>query len=325
MKARVNIGGCLLFVCLATAAILARADGYPSRPIKFITSSAPGGAPDLRARVYAQHLSESLGQPIVVENRPGASGMIAAEAVIKAAPDGYTILFGSTQEIVFPAVLSALARYDPLRDFTPIVLASMGYALLMVHPSLGVKSLPELITAAKAKPGQIRCGTAGHASTNHMGCAYFSKLAGISIEMVPYKGAAPALLDASTGQVQLIIGFLAESQAYIKAGKLLPLAVLGPARLSQLPEVATTAQLGYQELQIQGWTCLMAPARTPPEIVRRLNAETIKAGTRADMSEWLEKTGAIFIAYTPEAFGEFVRAQVEKWRRISAETGIKAE
>jgi tripartite-type tricarboxylate transporter receptor subunit TctC len=171
----------------------------------------------------------------------------------------------------------------------------------------------------------MRCGTAGHASTNHMACAYFSKLAGIRLEMVPYKGAAPALLDASTGQVQLIVTFYPESQSYIKAGKLVPLAVLGPARLSQLPEVATAAELGYEELQVLGWTCLMAPARTPPEIVQRLNAETIKVGTRADVSEWLEKTGAIFIAYTPEAFGEFVRAQLDKWRRISNETGIKAD
>src|SRR5262249_49157869 len=202
--------------------------GYPSKPIKFITSSAPGGAPDLRARYYAFRLGESLGQPVVVENRPGASGMIAAEAVIKAPPDGYTILFGSTQEIVFPAVLNAQTRYDPLRDFTPIVLTSAGYPLLMVPPSLGVKSLAELVTAARAKPGQIRCGTAGHASTNHMACAYFGKLAGISLEMVPYKGAAPALLDASTGQVQLVVTFLAESQPYVKAGKLVPLAGLGP-------------------------------------------------------------------------------------------------
>ena len=321
MKAHAKITACLLLVCFATAA----ADSYPSRPIKFITSSAPGGQVDLRARAYAQRLSESLGQPVVVENRPGASGMIAAEAVIKATPDGYTILFGSTQEVLFPAVLVASARYDPLRDFTPIVLATTGYPLLMVHPSLGVKSLAELVAVAKTRPGQISCGTAGHASTNHMACAYFSKLAGISVVAVPYKGSAPALLDASTGQVHFVIGFLGESHSYIKSGKLVPLAVLGPTRLGELPEVATTAELGYKSLEVQGWTCLMAPAGTPPEIVRRLNAEVIRIATRTELGQWLAKTGAIFVEYTPAAFGDFVRSQIEKWRTISRETGIRAE
>jgi len=325
MRAHVKITRCLLLVGFTVATALAGAETYPSKPLKLVLGGASGSVVDIRARGYAQRLSESLGQPIVVENRPGASGAIAADAVIKAPADGYTILFGTIQELVFNPVLSASVRYDPLRDLAPISFGAGGYPLLVVPQSLGVKSVAELVKLATAMSGKLNCGTAGHATLHHFGCAHFAKQAGLGILTVPYKGSAPMLVDAASGQVQMALGFIAESQPYIKSGKLVPLAVFGPSRLSEFPEVPTMAESGYPGLEIFSWNCFMAPAGTPPQVVRRLNAEVIKAATRPDMVEWFTKTGAVFMQFTPEEFGDFLRGEIAKWRKISDATGIKAE
>ena len=325
MRAHFKITRFLLLVGFTVATALARAENYPSKPVKLILGASSGSAPDIRARAYAQRLSESLGQPIVVENRPGASGAIAADAVIKAPADGYTILFGTIQELVFNPVLSASVRYDPLRDLAPISFGAGGYPLLLVPQSLGVKSVAELVKLGAGLPSKLNCGTAGHATLHHFGCAYLAKQAGLGILTVPYKGSAPMLVDAASGQVQMALGFIAESQPYIKSGKLVPLAVFGPSRLSEFPEVPTMAESGYPGLEIFSWNCFMAPAGTPPQVVRRLNAEVIKAATRPDMVEWFTKTGAVFMQFTPEEFGDFLRGEIAKWRKISDATGIKAE
>ena len=263
MRAYVKITCFLLLVGFADATALAGAETYPSKPLKLVLGGPSGSVVDIRARAYAQRLTESLGQPIVVENRPGASGAIAADAVIKAPADGYTILFGTIQELVFNPVLSASVRYDPLRDLAPISFGTGGYPLLLVPQSLGVKSVAELVKLATAMPGKLNCGTAGHATLQHFGCAYFAKQAGLEIPIVPYKGSAPMFVDAASGQVQMALGFIAEAQPYIMSGRLTPLAVFGPSRLSQFPEVPTMAELGYPGLEIFSWTCFMAPAGTP--------------------------------------------------------------
>ena len=216
-------------------------------------------------------------------------------------------------------------RYDPLRDLAPISFASGGYPLLLVPQSLGVKSIAEFVKLAAAMPGKLSCSTAGHATLHHFGCAYFAKQARVGILTVPYKGSAPALVDAASGQVQMALGFFAESQPYIKSGNLIPLAVFGPSRLSELPEVPTLAELGYPGLEIFSWSCFMAPAATPPQVVRRLNAEVIKVATRPDMVEWMTKTGGVVMQFTPEEVGDFLRGEIAKWRKISEATGIRAE
>ena len=325
MKTPVKITVCLLIVGSAAAAAFARADNYPSKPIKVIVAQPAGGVSDIRARAYARRLSESMGQPFVVENRPGASGAIGVEAVRKAPPDGYTILFGTNQDLIVTPVLDASMHYSAVRDFAPIALAAAGYPLLLVSPSLGVKSFAELVALAKARPGGLSCGTGGHATPGHFVCAYLSMQAGISLVAVPYKGSAPALVDAASGQVQIAFGFIAESQSYIKTGKLVPLTVFGPRRLSEFPDVPTIAELGYQGLELFSWGCFMAPAGTPPEVVKRLNAEVIKAAKQPEMAEWLARTGSVFIPLTPERFGELLQSETAKWRRISAETGIRAD
>ena len=325
MRAYVRSTCFVLLVGFAVATALAGAENYPSKPVKLILGFPSGSSSDVRARGYAQRLSESLGQPIVVENRPGASGAIAVDAVVKAPADGYTLFFGSIQEFVFNPLLSASVRYDALRDFAPISFGSGGYPMLLVPPSLGVKSVAEFVELATAKRGNLNCATSGHATLHHFGCAYFAKQAGLRIVALPYKGSTLALADAASGRVQMVLGFIVDSQPYIKSGKLAPLAVFGPSRLSEFPEVPTMAELGYAGLEIFSWTCFMAPAATPPQVVRRLNAEVIKVATRPDMIEWFTKTGAVFMQFTPEEFGDFLRSEIAKWRKISDATGIKAE
>jgi tripartite-type tricarboxylate transporter receptor subunit TctC len=325
MRACVAISCFLLLAGPAAAAPPTGAESYPLRPVKLLTGFPSGSAVDIRARGYAQRLTESLGQPFVVENRPGASGAIAAEAVIKAPADGYTILFGTNQELVFNPVLSASVGYDPLRDLAPISFATGGYPLLVVPQSLGVKSVAELVKLGTTMPGNLNCATPGHATLHHFGCTYFAKQAGLRILTVPYKGTTPVLVDAASGQVQMALAFISELQPYIKSGKLIPLAVFGPSRLDAFPEVPTMAELGYRGLEIFAFSCFMAPAGTPTHVVRRLNAEVIKVATRPAMVEWLTNTGAVFMQFTPEEFGEFLRAETAKWRKISEATGIKAE
>ncbi|HKA60262.1 MAG TPA: tripartite tricarboxylate transporter substrate binding protein [Gemmatimonadales bacterium] len=325
MGAYVKITWFLLLVSSAIATALAGTESYPSKPVKLIYGFPSGNTGDIRARAFAQRLTETLGQPFVVENRPGASGAIAAEAVIKAPADGYTILYGSIQELVFNPVLGASVRYDPLRDLAPISFASGGYPLLLVPQSLGVKSVAELVKLGTTMPGKLNCATTGHATLNHFGCAYFAKQAGIEILTVPYKGSAPAFVDASSGRVQMALGFVVESQPYTKSGKLVPLAVFGPRRLEAFPEVPTMTELGYPGLELFAWNCFMAPTGTPPQVVRRLNAEVIKVATRPDMVEWLTNTGAVVMQFTPEELGDFLRGEIAKWRKISDATGIKAE
>ena len=325
MRASVAICCFLLLASFAAAEAQTGAESYPSKPVKLIYGFPSGSTGDIRARAYAQRLAETLGQPFVVENRPGASAAIAAEAVIKAPADGYTILFGTIQELVFNPVLSASVRYDPLRDLAPISFGSGGYPMLLVPQSLGVKSVAELVRLGTTMPGNLNCGTAGYATMHHFGCAYFAKQAGLRILTVPYKGPAPALVDAASGQVQMALGYVVESQQYIESKKLVPLAIFGPRRLDAFPEVPTMMELDYPGLELFSWSCFMAPAGTPAHVVRRLNAEVIKVATRPDMVEWLTQTAAVFMPFNPEEFGDFLRSEIAKWRKISDATGIKAE
>ena len=216
----------------------AQAQDYPNKPIRFVVSSPAGGVVDIRARKFGQRIGELLKQPIVIENRPGATTTIGAEYVAKSAPDGYTALFGGNTEVVVAPALGMAIRYDPVKDFTPVAQFTLGYPLLVVHAGLGVKTLPELIAWTKARSDGVLCATSGHGSGQHFSCELLARSANINVRSVPYKGTGPALLDTAGGQMHIAVGYLAEvEKQYIATGKVIPLAALAPKRLPRFPNV----------------------------------------------------------------------------------------
>jgi tripartite-type tricarboxylate transporter receptor subunit TctC len=304
----------------------AQAQDYPVKPIKFVVSSSAGGVVDIRARRYGARLGEVLKQPIVVENRPGASTTIGAEFVAKSAPDGYTALFGGNTELVVLPALGMPLRSDAQRDIIPVAQFSHGHPLLVVHAGLGVRTLPQLIEWAKANPGKLMCGTAGHGSGPHFKCEQLARAAGIQIRPVHYKGTAPMLLDTATGQVHLTIGFLAEvDKQYIQTGKVVPIGALAPRRISRFPDVPTMTEQGFQGFEVVSWTGLFMPAGTPKAIVDKLNAAVTKIIREPDFVAWLAETGSEVPTPTPEQFREFVRGELAGWRKSSDELGIRLE
>ncbi|MCX7274799.1 MAG: tripartite tricarboxylate transporter substrate binding protein [Burkholderiales bacterium] len=304
----------------------ALAQDYPNKPIRFVVGSPAGGVVDIRARRFGVRLAELLKQPILVENRPGASNTIAAEAVAKSAPDGYTALFGGNTEVVTVPALGMPIRYDPIKDFIPVAQFTLGYPVLVVHAGLGIKTLPALIEWARARPGQLMCGTSGHGSGQHFVCELLARSARIQLRTVPYKGTAPMLLDTAAGQVHVSIGFLAEvDRQYIGTGKVIPLGVLAPKRIARFPDLPTMGEMGHTGFDMMSWTGLFVPAGTPRAVVTRLNAEITRVVREPEFASWLADTGSEVVTPTPEQFRDFTRGELERWRKMSDEFGIKAE
>ena len=310
----------------ASTAVHAQAQDYPNKPLRFVVASAAGGVVDIRARRFGQRLTELLKQPIVVDNKPGASTTIGAEFVAKSAPDGYTALFGGNTETVWVNALEMQARYDPNKDLVPVAQFTLGYPVMVVNASFGPKTLPELVTWAKANPGKLLCGTAGHGTGQHFTCEILARAAGIKLQTVPYKGTAPMLQDTASGQVNISIGFLAEvDRQYITPGRVIPLGVLGPRRLARFPDLPTMAEHGYQNFELLSWTGLFVPAGTPQPVINRLNAEITKVVREPEFVEWLGQTGSDVVTPTPEQFRDFVRTEMARWKARADEYGIKAE
>ena len=321
------LAGLLAMLAGAGDDVRAQAAGdYPSKPIRMIVGSSTGGPNDIRARQLAPKMTESLKQSVVVENRPGASGSIAAEAVARAPADGYTLLLGGVNELaVFPAIGGQI-RYDPAKDFVTVSHLTYGWPLLLVNPASGIRTVADLIARAKAAPDSLTCGTEGHGTNSHLACAIFAKRAGVSIRPVPYKGAGPAIMDTASGQVTMTVAYLiAVEKQFIEPGKLVPLAIYGPQRLPSQPNVPTLAEAGMPGVEISGWIGLFAPAGTPAAIVEKLNAESIKGMRDPVIAESLRMAGTVSMSSSPAVAAEFVRKEQEKWRWIAAETGIKVE
>jgi tripartite-type tricarboxylate transporter receptor subunit TctC len=304
----------------------AQAQDYPNKPIKFIVSSPAGGVVDIRARRFGVRLAELLKQPIVVDNKPGASTTIGADFVAKSAPDGYTALFGGNTEVVTVPALGMPIKYDPIKDFIPVAQFTLGYPVFVVNAGLGVKTLPELIAWAKARPGQLLCGTSGHGSGQHFACELLARHAKIELRTVPYKGTGPMLLDTAAGQVHISIGFLAEvDKQYIVTGKVIPFGTLAPKRIARFPDVPTMGEMGYAGFDFMSWTGLFVPAGTPKAVVTRLNAEITKVVREPEYVAWLAETGSEVVTPTPEQFRDFTHAELAKWKKMSDEFGIKAD
>lgn len=308
--------------CLSASPALAQE--YPARPVRVIVGFPAGGGSDLVARVFAQSLSGALGQTVVVENRPGASANIAGELAAKAAPDGYTLLFGNSSLSISPAVFSKLA-YDPVKDLTPISMASSYPFVLAVHPSLPARNVKQLVALAKAKPGTLDYASAGPATMSHLAMQLLRLKTGIEVGHLSYKGAAPATVSLISGESQLAFLVMPVAHPQFKAGKLRGLGVAAKARSAAAPEVPTMLEEGVAGHEAVQWNGFFAPARTPQSILDRLQREIAKAVTVPEVKQRIEAEGATPVGNTPAEFAAFFRNEAEKWADVAKRSGAKLD
>jgi tripartite-type tricarboxylate transporter receptor subunit TctC len=309
----------------AVAAAHAVAQTYPTKPIRVVVPFPPGGAVDFYARVVQQPLSEMLGQPVVIDNKSGASGMVGAEAVAKAAPDGYTLLLGNIASLAIDVGIYPKMAYDPLKDFTPIIRTVDVNYVLVVHPSLPVKTVPELIAYAKANPGKLSYGSAGSGSLPHLGTELFKVQTGVDIVHVPYKGGGPMVTDLLGGNVQLVIADQANLMPHVATGKLRALAVATKKRSPIAPDLPTIAETGLTGFEATAWQGLVGPVGMPPDVVKHLNEAFNKVMAMPAIREKLIGGGLDPVGGTPEQFGRFIGTEIDKWSKIAKDVGAKAE
>jgi tripartite-type tricarboxylate transporter receptor subunit TctC len=321
---------CITFICAASAFIcvpglsLAQA-GYPSKPIRFVVPYPAGGPLDIIARLLAQKVSESVKQPVIVDNKPGAGGNIGADFVAKSPADGYTILMGAVATHAINPVLYASIPYDPVRDFAPITQIASTPNVLVVNPSLPVNNVRELIAYAKANPGRLNFGSGSTGSAGHLAGELFKAMAGVEMTHVPYKGAAPAMQDLAGGQIQLMFDNLASSLGQVRAGKVRALAVTTAKRSPLAPELPTIAESGLPGFDIGTWFGLFAPAATPREALDRLHAEFTRALAASDVREKMLHLGAEPVGGRPEEFAAYIHREAEKYARLVKASGAKAD
>jgi tripartite-type tricarboxylate transporter receptor subunit TctC len=314
----------LCSIVIASTAGIAFAQGYPSKPIRFIVGMAAGGATDIMARLIGQKLSESLKQPVVVENHPGAGTSISLDLGAKAAPDGYTLLKVSFSTAVNPSLFPN-QPYDVVRDFAPVSQTASMMMFLVVHPSLPVKSVKELIALAKSKPGKLDYAASGIGGATHLAGEMFKSMAGVDMVAIPYKGTAPALNDVLAGIEPIIFEAMPAVLPHVRAGKLRVLAVCNAKRSPLFPDVPTMAEAGVPGYEITTWTGVVVPKRTPKEIVTLLNREIVRSLNMPDVKERFAVMGADPAGSTPEEFSAFIQAEIKKWAKVIKDSNIKAE
>ena len=317
--------GRLLCIAALVPSGLALAQSYPAKTVRIVVPQAPGAQSDLFTRLLGQKMSETLGQPVISDPRPGAGGAIGAELAARAAPDGYTLLMGTNSTHSANPALYAKLPYDPIKDFAPITLTIGTPYVLAVHPSLPVTNLKQLIAFAKAKPAQLNYASAGNGSTHHLCGELLKSMAGIDIVHVPYKGGPPANSAVLSGEIPMQFASVAALHANIKSGKLRALGVTSPKRSSLLPEVTTLSEAGLPGFEMLSWFGLLAPAATPRAIVTRLNAETIKALGAVEIKSVIATQGSEAMPGTPEQFAEYIRSEIARIAKIAKSSGIKAE
>lgn len=301
------------------------AQTYPTKPIRIIVAQAPGSATDVFSRFIGQKLAEALGQPIVIEARPGAGGTLGSAIAARSAPDGYTLFMGNNSTHASNPVLYSKLPYDPVRDFTPITLMAITTYALIVHPSVPAKSLSELISLAQAKPDQINYASAGNGSTHHLTAELLRWMAGIDIVHVPYKGGPPAITALLSGEVSMLFVNATGVLPHLKNGKARAIAVTTARRSDILPGVPTIAEAALPGFEMLSWFGLLAPAGTPSAIVNRLNGEAVKVLATAEVKAALAAQGQEVMFGSPQQFGEFIRSEIAKIAKIAKATGIKAE
>jgi tripartite-type tricarboxylate transporter receptor subunit TctC len=311
---------------LALASVAgAQAPAYPTKPIRLVVPFPPGGATDILARAVAQKLTEAWGQQVLVDNRPGAGGNIGSELVAKAAPDGYTLEMGTVGTHAINASLYAKMPYDHVKDFVPVILVAGVPNVLVVHPSVPVNSVAELIAYAKANPGKLNFASSGSGTSIHLSGELFKVMAGVQMTHVPYKGSAPAMQDLLGGQVQLMFDNLPPALPQIKGGKLRALAVTSVTRAPALPDTPTVAEAGLPGFEASSWFGVLAPAGTPPAIVAKLNAEIAKWLATPEAKEKMLALGANAVGGPPEDFAKHIAAETTKWAKVVKESGAKVD
>ena len=301
------------------------AQTFPSKPIRFLVGFAPGGSTDIVARLLAQKMTESMGQQVVVENRPGAGSNIAAEALAKAPPDGYTILACTTGLFAIQPFLYKKLPYDPEKDLLPVTQTGSLPYIIVVHPSLPVKGVRDFVVLAKRRPGELNYASSGIGTGSHLSAEYFRHAAGINLVHVPYKGTGQAMGDLLGGQVVLMFDQPVSSLPHVKVGKLKVLGISSGKRFPTLPEIPTVAEQGLSGFEAISWSGVCAPGRTPADVVAKLNAELVKALKAPDLSERLLRDGIEPIGNSPEAFRAHVRREREKWGKVVRDANVKVE
>jgi tripartite-type tricarboxylate transporter receptor subunit TctC len=316
----------LLILCCAAPALAQSPTAYPSRAVKLVVGFAPGGAADFVSRALQEPLSRALGQPIVVDNRPGAGSSIAAEAVAKSAPDGYTILIASPSSILVNPIISPKAGFDPRRDLAPISKVSSSPLVLAVNPGIGVSSVQELIALARKFPNKLNYATSGNGAAPHLAAVLFTRLAGIEMVHVPYKGGGPAVQSVLAGETQLSFATPPSVLALVQSGRLKALAVTSRTRTALVPGVPGMEEAGLPGYEIAFWYGFFAPAGTPGEIVQKLFAATVEAVRAPKINEALSRDGTEAVgSRSPEDFGRFVDAEAVLWAKLVKESGAKPE
>jgi tripartite-type tricarboxylate transporter receptor subunit TctC len=313
------------FAALFAFCAAASAQTFPAKPIRVIIPFVPGGSSDIVGRAIGSKFQEFLGQPAVVENRPGANGAIAAEFVAKAEPDGYTILVGSIGVFSINAALYKDLRYHPVRDFAPITLAVTTPNVLITKPKLAAASLKELIEQMKKNPGKLAYCSSGPGSSDHLTAELLKQATGTDAIHIPYKGGAACQTDIMGNQVDFSFQNLGAVTNYIKANRMKALAVTAKARHPQLPQVPSAAEAGVPELVVTSWQAAAAPAKTPKDVVARLNGAMVKALRAPDIAERMSQIGFDVVASSPEEFAAFMKAEVERWTQVVAKGNIKPE
>ena len=315
--------GILLTCALAISATALAQQGYPEKPIRMIVISAPGGTTDLLSRAVGKALTESMGQTIVLDNRPGGGGIIASEMLVHAPPDGYTILMSNTSHSVLPS-LHAKLPYDPIRDFAPVSLVALTHSLLLVNPSLPVKSVRELIELAKAQPGKLNYASGTTGASAHFGAELLKLMAHVNIVQVPYKGTGAQLTALIAGEVQMSFVTMPSALPHVQAGRLRAIAIGSPKRSPTLPDLPTVAET-LPGFDIGAWNGILAPARTPRTIVMRLNAELVKMVQNPETRERAASQGSDLVADSPEEFTAYIKAQIARFAKVVKATGMHAD
>ena len=312
-------------IALAFAPAAALAQNYPTKPIRLIVPSAAGGSVDMLARTVGGKLGERWNQQVVVDNRAGAGGVIAAEITAKAPPDGYTLIIGTVASMAANVSLTRNLSYHPLRDFAPVTLVATQPFMLLVNPSLPVKSVKEFVALAKAKPGYLTFSSAGQGTGGHLSAELLKLMAGIDLLHIPYKGSAAAQLDVITGQVSCIFLSIASSLGSFRSGKLRGIAVTGPKRAAAAPDVPTMMESGIANYQSETWYGILAPVATPRTVVIKLSREIADILKQPDLKRRLSAEGVEPVGNSPDEFTTFIRSEIDKWSKVAKAAGIKPE